>query len=101
MDPLSSSKGLLRSLSEGVRNLLVLDEKLIALGKEGDRARSDLKELQRAVFRLIGKVEEMDKRLSERFSELDKRLAEMDKRVELQVAVAIQKEIRPNRSESG
>jgi hypothetical protein len=87
------TRGVLRSLSEGVRNLLVLDEKLVALGKEGDRSRTDVRALQEAVYRLIGKIEEQDKRLSERFGELDKRLGEMDKRIALQVELAVRNEI--------
>jgi len=87
----ASGKGLLQSLSEGVRNLLVLDEKLLALGKEGDRARADVRALQEAVFRLLGKVDEMDKRLGERFAELDKRLGEMDRRIELQIELGVRK----------
>lgn len=49
--------------------------------------------LQEAVFKLLGKVEEMDKRLGERFGELDKRLAEMDRRIGMQVELAIRKEL--------
>jgi hypothetical protein len=93
MDPLVSSKGLLKSLSEGVRNLLVLDEKLLGLGKESERSRGDVKALQEIVFKLVGKIEEMDRRLGERFTELDKRLAEMDKRIAAQVELAVIKEI--------
>ena len=92
-DLAASGKGLLQSLSEGVRNLLVLDEKLLALGKEGDRARVDVRALQEAVFRLLGKVDEMDRRLGERFAELDKRLGEMDKRIEVQIELAVRKEL--------
>jgi hypothetical protein len=91
-DLAASGKGLLQSLSEGVRNLLVLDEKLVALGREGDRARADVRALQEAVYRLLGKMEEMDKRLGERFAELDKRLGEMDKRIDVQIELAVRKE---------
>jgi recombinational DNA repair ATPase RecF len=90
---LASNKGVLRSLSEGVRTLLVLDEKLVALGKEADRSRTDVRALQEAVYRLIGKIEEQDKRLSERFGGRDKRLGEMDERIAIQVELAVRNEL--------
>jgi hypothetical protein len=90
---LAFNKGVLRRLSEGVRNLLVLDGKLVALGKEGDRSRADVRRLKEAIYRLIGKIEEMDERLSERFGELDKRLAKMDKRIAIQVELAVRNEL--------
>ena len=88
-DLTSRGKGLIQSLSEGVRNLIVLDEKLAGIGRENERSRGEIAKLQEAVFRLIGKTEEMERRLADRFAELDKRLAEIDKRIDLKVELAV------------
>jgi hypothetical protein len=87
------TKGLIESISVGVRQLLVLDEKLVALGKEDERSRALLGQLQQTVERLVGTVGEMDKRLAERFAELDKRLIESDRRVALQIELAVRNEL--------
>jgi hypothetical protein len=92
-DLLSQTKGLFQSLSEGIRNLLILDEKLGGIGRENERARSEIAKLQKITYRLIGKVEEMEKRFAERFNELDKRLTEVDKRIDLKVELAVRNEI--------
>lgn len=89
---LRDSKGLLQSISAGIRNLVILDEKLAALARENEKARSDVGRLQELVYRLVGKVEETEKRLSERFAELDKRLAEIDKRIDLKIELAVRTE---------
>lgn len=72
--------GILKSLSIGIRSLLVLEEKLGALGKEGDRARSEIQHLQEHLFRAIGKLEEIDKRFDQ-----------IDRFVELKIEIAVRK----------
>jgi hypothetical protein len=81
--------GLLQSLSQGVRDLLVVSEKLAALRTEDDRARKAIEDLQGHVHRMLGTLTEMDKRVAERFAEYDKRLADTDKRVQLQIELAV------------
>jgi hypothetical protein len=66
---------------------------MVSLGREGDRARAEIRVLQELVFKLLGKVDEMDRRVGERFAELDKRLAEIDKRITMQVELAVYKEL--------
>jgi hypothetical protein len=85
----SNARGLFQSLSQGVRDLLVVSEKLEALNKEDDRARKSIEELQAVAQRVLGTLTEMDKRMAERFAELDKRLAETDRRVQLQIELAV------------
>lgn len=92
-DSLSQAKGLIQSLSEGIRNLLVLDEKLGGIGRETDRARIEIAKLQEISNRLLGKLEEMEKRFAERFNELDKRLSEVDKRIDLKVELAVRNQL--------
>jgi len=70
-----------------------LDEKLHSLGKEGDRTRAELKGLQEVVYKLVGRIEELDKRVDDRFNELDKRLREIDRRVEIQIELVIRKQL--------
>src|SRR4051794_7779705 len=89
----SQAKGLVESLSAGARQLVVLDDKLTALGKEDDRLRELLTRIQGLVDRLGGIVEQMEKRFSDRFGDLDKRLAEMDKRLALQIEVSVRNEV--------
>jgi predicted nucleic acid-binding Zn-ribbon protein len=91
-DTLRDSIGLLQSISAGVKNLVILDEKLAALARENEKARNDISRLQELVYRLVGKVDEIEKRLSERFAELDKRLAEIDKRIDLKIELAVRTE---------
>ncbi len=69
-----NAKGLLQSLSQGVRDLLVLSDRLAALGKEDERLRKSVEELQAFVQRVLGLLPELDKRIADRFAELDKRL---------------------------
>jgi hypothetical protein len=63
--------------------------KLVGIGRESERSRNEIAKLQEAVFRLIGKVEEIERRLADRFAELDKRIAEIDKRIDLKVELAV------------
>ncbi len=85
----SNARGLFQSLSQGVRDLLVVSEKLEALNKEDDRFRKSIEDLQAIVQRTAGILTEMDKRIAERFAEYDKRLAETDRRVQLQIELAV------------
>lgn len=89
---LPDSKGLLQSISAGIKNLVILDEKLAALARENEKSRADVAKLQEIVYRLVGKVEETERRLGERFAELDKRLAEIDKRIDLKIELAVRHE---------
>lgn len=82
------AKGILKALSEGLRTLLVIDEKIAALGKEADAMQTEVRASSEHLYHLIGKVEEMEKRFSDRMADLDKRLVEIDKRIDLQVQVA-------------
>ncbi len=83
------AKGIVQSLSQGIRQLLVLEEKLTSLCKEDERFRKSIEDLQPIVQRMVGTLAEMDKRIGERFAEYDKRLAEIDKRVQLQIDLAV------------
>jgi len=86
---ISGAKGLLQSLSQGVRQLIVLEEKLTSFSKEDDRSRKSIEDLQAIVQRVLGTLIGMDKRITERFTEFDKRLAETDRRVQLQIELAV------------
>ena len=83
------AKGIIQSISQGIRQLLLLEEKLTSLSKEDDRFRKSIEDLQAIVQRTAGTLAEMDKRIAERFAEYDKRLAETDKRVQLQIELAV------------
>src|SRR5258708_195297 len=101
IDAVTSAKGLFKSISEGIRSLVVLDERLAHLGKENERSRSEVRTAVENLFRTMGKIEEMDKRLSERFSELDKRLSEFDKRIDMKVELSVRDRLeRLDKSES-
>lgn len=93
MEPTSTARGILRSLSEGIRSLIILDEKLALLGKEGEMTRSELRKTAEKLAELIGKIGEMDRRVSERLAEFDKRLSEFDKRVDMKVDLAIRDQL--------
>ncbi len=66
-----------------------VSEKLTSLSKEDDRFRKSIEDLQAIVQRTAGTLTEMDKRIAERFAEYDKRLAETDRRVQLQIELAV------------
>src|SRR4051794_27746354 len=83
------AKGIVQSISQGIRQLLLLEEKLTSLSKEDDRFRKSIEDLQAIVQRMVGGLAEMDKRIAERFTECDKRLAETDRRVQLQIELAV------------
>ncbi len=83
------AKGIIQSLARSFRQLLLLEEKLTSLSKEDERFRKSIEDLQAIVQRTAGTLTEMDKRIAERFAEYDKRLAETDKRVQLQIELAV------------
>jgi vacuolar-type H+-ATPase subunit I/STV1 len=85
----SDAKGIIQSVSQGIRQLLLLEEKLTLLSREDDRSRKSIEDLQTIVQRMFGTLTEMDKRIAERFAEYDKRLAETDRRVQLQIELAV------------
>ncbi len=87
------AKGLLKSISQGVRELVVLEEKLTAFSREIDRLQRSVVDLQAKTERMLGILGEMDKRITERFVELDKRLAATDKQVQLQIEFAVRNAI--------
>lgn len=86
-------KSVFKSLSDGVRQLLLLDEKLTGLAKEDERFRGQITELQKIVGNVGGIIGEMDKRINERFAELDKRLAEIDRRTKAEIKLEIRDEM--------
>ncbi len=83
------AKGIIQSISQGIRQLLLLEEKLASLSREDDRFRRLIEDLQAIVQRMAGHLDGMDKRIAERFAEIDKRLAETDRRVQLQIELAV------------
>ncbi len=48
------AKGIVQSLSHGIRQLLVLEEKLTSLSKEDERFRKYIEDLQTTVQRMVG-----------------------------------------------
>lgn len=86
---IGDAKGIVQSLSQGIRQLVVLEEKLATLTRDDDRFRKGIEDLQVTVQRMLGTLTEMDKRIAERFTEYDKRLAETDRRVQLQIELAV------------
>ena len=97
------TKGIIHSLAQGVRQLILLEEKLTSLSKEDERFRKSIEDLQAIVQRTTGILTEMDKRIAERFAEYDKRLAETDRRVQLQIDLAVRNALdkRNDRKEPG
>jgi hypothetical protein len=94
------AKSLLKSLFEGLRTLVVIDEKLAALGKEGELARRELQTALNNLHRLIGKVDEMEKRFIERLSDFEKRLSDIDKLIDYKVELSIHKQLEHQNSAS-
>ena len=92
-DLLQKAKGLVESLSAGVKQLVTLHETLATLAKEGGRSREDILQLQKIVERHIVKLDEMDRRIGERFAALDKRQDEIDKRLAVQIELAVRTEL--------
>lgn len=83
-----SRTSLLRSISEGVRTIVIVTDRLKDL-------QQDAKELHEQVRLLSAEVA----RLSGRLEAIDQRFTEVDKRVELAIKLAVREEIeRLNRS---
>jgi predicted nuclease with TOPRIM domain len=83
--PDESARGattLLRSISEGVRTIVTVTERLNDLRSETAAIRDDLNRLAEAVYRIAGRLDGIDQRFSE-----------IDKRIDLAVKLAVREEI--------
>ena len=85
----ASTKGIFRSLADGIKTLIVLEEKLSVLGKEEERTRVEVKCLIENLSRLVGYAAEADKRTSDRFSSIDKRFDDINKIIDLKIELAV------------
>jgi hypothetical protein len=85
----SAASTLLKSISEGVRTIVTVTERLEVLRTEATAVRGDLNRLAESVARVDGRLEG-----------IEKRFAEVDKRIELVVELAVQKELEPGRRQS-
>lgn len=74
---------ILRSISEGVRTIITVTERLNDLRTETTALRSDLNRLAEAVYRIAGQLDGIEQRFSE-----------VDKRIELAVKLAVSDEIK-------
>jgi hypothetical protein len=72
---------LLRSISEGVRTIVTVTERLNDLREEATAARGDLHRLAEIVYRIAGRLDG-----------IEQRFAEIDKRIELAVKLAVKEE---------
>jgi hypothetical protein len=72
----------LRSISEGVRAIVTVSEKLHDLRTEGVALRQDLQRLAEVVYRIAGRLDGIDQRFSN-----------IDKQVELAVKLAVRDEL--------
>jgi phosphoglycerate-specific signal transduction histidine kinase len=83
-------RGLLRSISEGVRTIVTVTERLSDLRAEAAAFRNDLLRLAEVVHRIAGRLDG-----------IEHRFGEVDKRVELAVKLAVKEELdRRNSSET-
>jgi predicted nuclease with TOPRIM domain len=73
---------LLRSLSQGIRAIVTVTERLQDLRAEAVALRGDLQRLAESVYRIAGRLEGIEQRFTE-----------VDKRVELAVKVAVKEAI--------
>jgi len=73
---------LLRSISEGVRTIVTVTERLSDLRTEAATLRSDLQRLAELVYRTAGRLEGVEQRF-----------AEVDKRIDLAVKLAVKDEL--------
>ncbi len=84
----ASATTLWRSVSEGVRTIVTVTERLNDLRAETTALRNDLNRLAERVYQTAGRLDG-----------IEQRFAEVDKRIELAVKVAVREEIeRLNRS---
>ncbi|MDQ0324620.1 hypothetical protein J2R99_000469 [Rhodopseudomonas julia] len=90
----AQGKGVMKALYEGLRTLVVIDEKLARLGKDADNARKIADQCSQLLNRLTGKLEEMDKRLDERAAATAHRLDDIDKRIDLQISLRVEKAVK-------
>jgi predicted nuclease with TOPRIM domain len=74
---------LVKSISEGVRTIVTVTERLNDLRTEASAARDDLHRLAEIVYRIAGRLDG-----------IEQRFAEVDKRIELAVKVSVQEEFR-------
>ena len=88
----ASATTLLRSLSEGVRTVVTVTERLNDLRTEIVALRSDLNRLAESVYRIAGRLDG-----------IEQRFAEVDKRTELTIKLAVRDEFdrRINEKEPG
>jgi predicted nuclease with TOPRIM domain len=77
-----SASTLWRSISEGVRTIVTVTERLQDLRSESAALRNDLNRLAERVYQTAGKLDG-----------IEQRFAEVDKRIELAVKVAVSEEI--------
>ena len=77
----ASGTTLLRSLSEGIRTVVTVTERLNELRTEIVALRSDLNRLAESVYRIAGRLDG-----------IEQRFAEVDKRVELTIKLAVRDE---------
>jgi hypothetical protein len=80
---------ILRSISEGVKTIVTVTERLNDLRLEATATRDDLHRLAEIVYRIAGRLDGIEQRFTE-----------VDKRIELAVKVSVQDELR-RRDEPG
>ena len=73
---------ILRSISEGVKTIVTVSERLHDLRSEGVALRQDLQRLAEAVYRIAGRLDG-----------IDQRFVNVDKQVELEVKLAVRDEL--------
>jgi predicted nucleic acid-binding Zn-ribbon protein len=78
----ASATTLWRSISEGVRTIVTVTERLSDLRTETTALRNDLNRLAEKVYQAVGRLDA-----------IDQRFAEAEKRVELAVKVAVRDEV--------
>jgi predicted nuclease with TOPRIM domain len=93
-DPQRSASGattLWRSVSEGVRTIVTVTERLNDLRTETTALRNDLNRLAERVYQTVGRLDG-----------IEQRFAEVDKRIDLTIRLAVREEIeRQERDRSG
>lgn len=87
------AQGIFKSVSAGVQQLVTLDRTITDIGKEMEKSRVAIAELQKSLERLLGKQAEMEKRLEERFAHAASLQAERDKRLALEIELAVRREL--------
>ena len=72
----------MKSISEGVRTIVTVTERLSDLRTEAAALRSDLHRLAEVVYRIVGRLDGIEQRFSE-----------VDKRIDLAVKLAVREEL--------